>query len=115
MTTALVSVTSGTSLLSTVSSTTTVTKDTTAQTATITGCAAYAESGLSTTVNLVQLLNTPYVKTTSSFSLYLYAIVSGTTYNIAQITSGITVPSSILSTGTVTGFVLTPASTVISD
>jgi hypothetical protein len=101
--------------MSTVSSTTTATKDTSAQTATVTGCSAYAESGLTSKVNLVQLLNTPYVKETSTFSLYLYAVVSGTTYNIAQITSGITVSSSILSTGTVTGFVLTPTSTVISD
>ncbi|CDW77580.1 UNKNOWN [Stylonychia lemnae] len=115
VTSALASFASGTNILSTVASTTTATKDTAAQTATITGCSAYAESGLTSAVNLVQLFNTPYKKTTSTFSLQLYALVGSTSYNIAELTTGITVADTILATGTVTGFVLTPTSTVINE
>ncbi|CDW83721.1 UNKNOWN [Stylonychia lemnae] len=115
VTSALATFTGGTNLLSTASSATIATKDISTQTATINGCSTYAESGLTSTVNLAQLLNTPFIKTTMTFSLKLYSIVGSVAYNIAELTTGITVPNNILTTGTVTGFSLTPTISTINE
>ena len=65
-------------------------------------------------VYLVNVLNAARVKDTDSYSVTLYAVDGSNTYNIAQTSTGIIVPSSMLTTGTITSFVLTPADTTVS-
>lgn len=65
-------------------------------------------------VYLVNVLNAARVKDTDSYSVTLYAVDGSNTYNIAQTSTGIIVPSSMLTTGTINSLVLTPADTTVS-
>ena len=81
-------------------------------TATILGCQSYIEKDLTSTVTLTKLYNIGYVKSTSAFTISLYAISGGNTYNVAEYTS-LTIANTLFTTGAITSFSMTASSLVV--
>ena len=111
ITTDLVSYQSGSNVMNTAAGTlsatgTTSGVGTTTTSLTVAGCSTAITALASSYVKFVQLYNTAQVKDTGSFTLSLYAVVSGVSYNIEQYTSLI-ISSSQFTTGSITSFSIT--------
>jgi len=65
-------------------------------------------------VTLTNLYNIGYVKTSSAFTLRLYAVSGGADYNIAEYTS-LTAASTLFTTGAITSFTMTATSLVVQE
>jgi len=87
---------------------------TTTTTATILGCNSYIESSLTSVVTLNKLYNIGYVKTSSAFTLRLYAVSGGVDYNVAEFTT-LTIANTLFTTGAITSFSMTATSLVVQE